>query len=338
MLPFWLSIGLLSLAQGALVALAGDGRAIAIPWVARRRSRLWAAVPPLSVILFVLIASAAERASAQSLTYLALVAVPLLAALALGLLARGARPALVLAVPLLFALAWADRSGLPGEAAALALSGLSCVALGVLLAAVTPARWLALGIVLMALADAALIVSTLLQHPNEALTSAHPAAGLPRLQAAVLGSAAMGYGDLFVAGVLGGLLARGGAFALRRPAAADDGAGAGAGMGAGDGAAVGAGVGAGDGAAVGAGVGAGAGMGTGASTATGVGGGAHKQGLPRGPRALQLRAAALVALLALLFDLLFFAVDELPATVPVAAALLLVALSRPRVTAGPPRG
>ena len=78
-----------------------------------------------------------------------------------------------------------------------------------LLAAVTPPRWLAAGIVLMACADAALVVSELLQHPNEVLNAAHPAAGLPKLQAAVFGSAAMGYGDLFVAGLLGGLLARG---------------------------------------------------------------------------------------------------------------------------------
>jgi hypothetical protein len=37
----------------------------------------------------------------------------------------------------------------------------------------------------------------------------------------------------------------------------------------------------------------------------------------------QLVAAGLVAVLALAFDLLFFAVDELPATVPVAVALAL---------------
>jgi len=40
-------------------------------------------------------------------------------------------------------------------------------------------------------------------------------------------------------------------------------------------------------------------------------------------RRLQLRAAALLAVLALSFDLLFFAVDTLPATVPVALALFL---------------
>ena len=75
----------------------------------------------------------------------------------------------------LFALAWADRGGLAGEAAALALSALSCVALGVLLAAVTPPRWLAAGIVAMAVADTTLVVSELLQRPNNALNAAHPA-------------------------------------------------------------------------------------------------------------------------------------------------------------------
>jgi peptidoglycan/LPS O-acetylase OafA/YrhL len=256
-LPFWLSIGVLSATQGALVAFPGT---ISIPWVQRRSSRLWAAVPPLSVILFVFVARAAEQASAQSLTYLALVAVPVLAALALGWWGHGVRPAFALAVPALFALAWADRGGLAGQGAALALSALSCAALGMLLAAVTPPRWLAAGIVLMACADTALVVSELLQHPNEVLNAAHPPAGLPKLQAEVFGSAAMGYGDLFVAGLLGGLLARG------WPPAREG----------------------------------------------------------RSARAQQLRVAALVIGLALAFDLLFFAVDELPATVPVAVGLILV--------------
>jgi hypothetical protein len=273
-LPFWLSIGLLSLTQGALVALPGT---LSIPWVARRRSRLWAAVPPLSVIGFVFVARAAEQASAQSLTYLALVAVPLLAALALGWLGWGARPAFALLVPALFALAWADRAGLAGQAAALALSALSCVALGVLLAAVTPPRWLAAGIVLMACADTALVASELLQHPNNVLLAAHPAAGLPRLQAALFGSGAMGYGDLFVAGLFGGLLARG------WPAGDSD---------------------------------------TARDTV----------------RARQVRAAVLVAGLAVAFDLLFFTVNELPATVPVASALVLVGLGRRRMGRAPARG
>jgi hypothetical protein len=252
-LPFWISIGVLSLVQGALVAVPG---AVKLGALARLSGRRWALVPPLSVIAFVFVAGAAERASAQGLTYLALGAVPVLAALALGWLARGARPSRGLLVLPLFALAWADQGALVGEVAALTLSGLSCVALGTLLAAVTPPRWLAAGIVTMAVADTALVVSDLLQGPNNALNAAHPAAGLPRLQSAVFGSAVIGYGDLFIAGVLGALLA-----VTLRPSS-------------------------------------------------------------------QLQGAAFTALFALGFDLLFFLVDELPATVPVALALIFVVLRR----------
>jgi hypothetical protein len=256
MLPFWISIGVLSLVQGASVAVPGAGGLGALR---RLRGRRWAMIPPLSVVGFVFVTRGAEQASAQGLTYLALVAVPLLAALALGWLVWNAhppRPARALLVLPLFALAWADRSGLAGEAAALLLSVLSCVSLGVLLAAVTPPRWLAAGIVAMAVADAALVVSEELQRPNNALNAAHPAAGLPQLQRALFGSALIGYGDLFVAALLGALLA---------------------------------------------------------VTVS---------------RSVQLRAAVLAMLLAGTFDLLFFAVDELPATVPVALTLIVVVLTR----------
>jgi hypothetical protein len=255
-LPFWISIALLSLAQGALVALP---RGLAAPRLSRLSGRRWAVLPALSVVAFLLIARAAEHASAQGLTYLALVGVPPLAALALGWLSRGARPATGLLVLALFALAWADRGGLAGDAAAVALSALSCVTLAVLLAAVTPPRWLAAGIVAMAVADTALVVSDLLQRPNNALNAAHPAAGLPRLQSAAFGSAVMGYGDLFAAALLGALLA-----------------------------------------------------------------------LVAGS-SLQRRGAAMTALLALSFDLLFFFVRELPATVPVALALIVL-IARRRLT------
>ncbi|HEX8959300.1 MAG TPA: hypothetical protein VF770_05715, partial [Solirubrobacterales bacterium] len=179
-------------------------------------------------------------------------AVPPLAALALGLLVRGARPGWALAVPPLFALAWAAQGSLAGEAAATVLTALACVALGWLLVSVVPAAWLELGIYAMAAVDTWLVVSDLLQGPNAVLSAAAPAE-LPRLQVVHLGSAQMGFGDFFVAATLGCLLAR--------------------------------------------------------------------------RRSLQLRAALLVAILALAFDLLFFAVNELPATVPVALALALLGLS-----------
>jgi hypothetical protein len=51
-----------------------------------------------------------------------------------------------------------------------------------------------------------MVFSNLLEHPNSVLNAAAPAGGLPKLQFAQFGSAAMGYGDFFIAGVLGGLL------------------------------------------------------------------------------------------------------------------------------------
>jgi hypothetical protein len=253
----------------------------------RLHSRLWALVPALSVIGFVAIGLLAERASAQALTYIALVAVPLLAALALGWLMHGARPILALLAIPLFALAWADRAGLAGESAAVALSALSCVALGALIAGVTPARWLALGIVAMAVADSALVISDLLQAPNNALNVAHPLGGLPRLQSEVFGAAVMGYGDLFVAGVLGGLLA---CLPARAP--------------------------------------------LGGPSRVPLRKGDTSEGAGSSDRSWQLTGAILAACLAVAFDFLFFAVDELPATVPVAGALVIlgVATRRHRLT------
>jgi hypothetical protein len=241
-LPFALSIGVLSLVQAALVAAP---RPASAPLLAGLRSRSWALVLPLSVVV-VVAAIALDSASARFLTYLALVAVPPLAALALGALVRGARPSLALLVIPLFALAWAARGALGGQTAALALSALACVGLGWLLASLVPGRWLKLGIYAMAAVDAWLVGSNLLQEPNAILNAASPG-GLPRLQLAAFGSAVMGFGDLFIAATLGAVLA--------------------------------------------------------------------------GDRRLQLTGAALVAIIALSFDLLFFAVDQLPATVPVALAL-----------------
>jgi hypothetical protein len=63
------------------------------------------------------------------------------------------------------------------------------------------------GIYALASLDAALVAADLLQHPNAILAHAAPAAGLPQLQSVVVGSAAMGFGDLFIAAALGALVA-----------------------------------------------------------------------------------------------------------------------------------
>ncbi len=169
---------------------------------------------PVASIVIVIFAIRYASGTATGLTYLALVAVPPLAAAALAWAARGpeSRPrarvaGAVLVTGVLFALAWAARGSLVGQGAGALLSALSCVTLGVLLRAVTPATWLKLGIIAMAAADTWLVISDLLQAPNATLIAARPAAGLPQLQSEVFGSVSMGYGDLFVAGLLGALVA-----------------------------------------------------------------------------------------------------------------------------------
>jgi hypothetical protein len=201
--PFAFSIAVLSLVQAALVAMPRPPAPL--PRFAGPRSGSWALVLPLSIVV-VVAAIALESAFADFLAYLALVAVPPLAALALAGLARGGRPPLALLALPLFAIAWAARGSPGGESAALALSALACVSLGWLLACLVPGRWLKLGIYAMAAIDAWLIGTDLLQGPNAVLNAASPG-GLPQLQFVALGSSAMGFGDIFIAAVLGALLA-----------------------------------------------------------------------------------------------------------------------------------
>jgi hypothetical protein len=243
---FAVSIAFLSLVQAAVIALPGAAPRFAGGWI---RSRWWALVPPASIVVVIALVGV-YASSADALSYLALVAVPPLAAIALAVLVKRARPAMALGVVPLFALAWALSGSLVGETAALALTALACVTLGVILAAVVAPRWLRYGIYAMALVDACFVAADLLQAPNATLVAAGPAAELPRLQAVYFGSATMGFGDLFIAATVGALFAR--------------------------------------------------------------------QGRP------QLEAAVLAAVLGLGFDLLFFAVDLLPTTVPIAVTLALL--------------
>lgn len=218
-------------------------------WLRRFRGPGWALIPVASIV-GVIFAIRYASDTATWLTYLALVTVPILAAIALGWAARGSRPFLAALVVPLFLLAWRAPATLAGEAAGTVLSALSCVTLGVLLGAITPSRWLKLGILAMSAADVWLVSSDLLQHPNSVLVAAAPGGGLPQLQSETFGTANMGYGDVFVAGLLGAVLAH--------------------------------------------------------------------------DRRLQWRGALITLVFAALFDLLFLLVDELPATVPIALALLAI--------------
>lgn len=257
-LPFVYSdAGLLAVQAGVVAAPRSLGP---IPFLERFRGPAWALVPIASIVGVIYLIRYTSS-SANWLTWLALIAVPLLGAAALGWAARGARWFLALLAVPLFLLVWRSPHSLTGEAAEAILAGLSCVTLGVLLGSVTPHGWLKLGIIAMALADVWLVWHQLLQHPNSVLEAATPGGGLPQLQSEQFGSVTMGYGDLFVAGLLGAIYA--------------------------------------------------------------------------GDRRLQLWAAALTLVIAGLFDLLFFVLNVLPATVPVALALCVMEVA---VLAGRRRG
>jgi hypothetical protein len=201
---FAVSIAFLSVAQAAILALPSDGRRLPLN---RLSSRWWAIVPPASIVVVIGLI-ALYQASADALSVLALVAVPPLAAVALAALVRLARPVLAVAVVPLFAAAWGLSGSLVGETAALALTALGCVTLGVVLAAVVAPQWLRLGVYAMAVVDTAFVAADLLQGPNATLVAAGPPAELPRLQAVYFGQATMGFGDMFIAATVGALLAR----------------------------------------------------------------------------------------------------------------------------------
>jgi hypothetical protein len=240
LLPFGLPTVALGALQAGCVA-APQPRTPA--WLAKLRGPAWAVIVPASIVV-VVVAVGAASAVADGLTWLALIAVPPLAAIAL-------RKAWPLAVVLL-AVAWAAKGSFAGDLAAALLTALSCVTLGWLIATLTPPLPLKAGIVLMAAIDAYLVFSNQLQQPNATLVAAAPPAGLPQLQFAEIAGASVGYGDLFIAGVLGAVLA--------------------------------------------------------------------VEGRPRPI------AAVLVFVLGVAFDLLFWVFDTLPATVPVALALVLLEL------------
>jgi hypothetical protein len=200
---------LLDAAQALCIALPAAGVPAALAW--RLGGRGWAAVAPLSVVGSIAAITVAST-SADVLTWIALLLVPPGCALALGWAAHGARPFLaVLTVPLLAA-ALALPDDPLGQVARLLMIVGSCVTVGRLLAGAAPLLLLKAGVVAMATIDAVFIFGDFFDEQNARFDAATPAAGLPRLQVADIGDTSTDYGDYFVSGLVGGILA-----AERRP-------------------------------------------------------------------------------------------------------------------------
>lgn len=253
MLSFWPSDVVLIVVQALLVV---GPRPPAPAFLGRLRTGAWAWVLPISLGGTIALVSAIPGL-APSFTYLSLVAIPILAVPALAVW-RGPTVGIAAAV-VLFAASWMAQGSLVGQGAAVALTALSCTTLASLLCAVAPARLLKVAIVVMAALDAYLVFGQLLEGPNNAINAASPGSGLPQLQVAAFGSALVGYGDLFIAATLGGVLVS---------------------------------------------------------------------------RRMRYRGAALVLGCSAVFDLLFLVVGTLPATVPVAVALLILELRAWRERSG----
>jgi hypothetical protein len=258
-LGFWPSDGVLLVTQASLVC---GPRPALPPALARWRSATWAwLLLPLSLGGTIAVLALLPGLSVVY-AWVAAVGVPVLAAVALGswfpARSRATAAIAVLLAGCLLALAWVDHGALLGQAAAVALTALSCCSIASYLAGLAPSLVLRLALVAMAVLDAVLVFGRLLEKPNDTLNAAGAGGHLPHLQVAVFGSALVGYGDLCVAAVLGNVIA-----AAAYP--------------------------------------------------------------PWPPR---WAVALLVLACSALFDLLFLAVDTLPATVPVAAALGLVEVRR----------
>jgi hypothetical protein len=201
--------GLSAVDVSSCAALAAvQGLTVALPRVGDGRPRLrwlWIVPPVLFVASVLLLAT--RPASANWITWGATVTVPALALLAAVRLARGARPAWALVVPVLLIAALAGPDHLSGQVGITLLCALSAVALGAGLVRLGGVRGVVLGLVALALADIVLVSDGSVEAAANALSDTH-IGHLPELSHVALGTFTLGYGDLFVSGVAGAIAAR----------------------------------------------------------------------------------------------------------------------------------
>lgn len=193
----------LDAAQAVCIALPAAGVPAAL---LRLGGRAWALVAPAS-LLGAVIAIWLVPDSADVMTWVALVLVPPGCALGLGWAMHGARPSFaLLTVPLLL-LAFSAPEGTLGRTARLVLIVCSTATAGRLLAGGAPLPLLKAGVLLMAAIDIVLVMPQHFDQQFAGFDAAIPAAGLPQLQLAEVGNVATDYGDYFVAGLVGAILA-----------------------------------------------------------------------------------------------------------------------------------
>lgn len=204
-------MGLTTVASSA--ALAGiDLALVALPKCVmirplRRLGSPWFALALPGSIASAVLAIRLWPGAATALGLLALIAVPVLAAFALGYVVHGARPVFAALVPTALLIGVTAAGGVVSGALSVALTCLSAIGLAVLLLDVTPLHWLKIGIVAMCGVDVVLVAGGVLGPANDLLNHALSGTGLPQLQSITVGDVTEGYGDLFIASLLGGIVA-----------------------------------------------------------------------------------------------------------------------------------
>ncbi|HEY6594001.1 MAG TPA: hypothetical protein VI011_07810 [Asanoa sp.] len=200
---FDLDTVVLDAAQALCIALPAAGMPAVL---LRLGGRGWALLAPLSLV-GTLVAIYVAPTSADVLSWVALLLVPPGCALALGWAIHGARPRLaLLTIPLLVAALVAPEEAAGRTARILLIVGSTATA-GRLLAAGAPLSLLKVGVIAMATIDAVLVLGNQFDDQFAGFDAASPAAGLPQLQLARVGDVATDYGDFFVAGLVGAILA-----------------------------------------------------------------------------------------------------------------------------------
>ena len=106
--------------------------------------------------------------------------------------------------PVLYVIAWkADEDSRWAQGSADALIIMASGTLAWLTGLIAPRRALVAGILVATAVDVYQVLNEDVQPVSQALTAAQPAAGLPRLQEVVWGTASMGWGDVFLGALLG---------------------------------------------------------------------------------------------------------------------------------------
>jgi hypothetical protein len=193
---------ILATIEGAMVALPCPA---ALDRLKHLRSPAWALVAPGS-LLFGTFGVLALPSLATGLALLALLATPVLAAIAVVGVVHG-RQGKLLVVPVALGLAAAVGAGWPGQLAASLLTALGCLTLGAAFVRLTPARWLYIGVLSMALVDVLLLGMGVAQPAGALLYDALGSGAHPVLQRAQLGNITLDYPDLVLAAVVGGVVA-----------------------------------------------------------------------------------------------------------------------------------